>query len=382
MKRKLMILTLLCLLMAALAVCVSAETVKSGSCGENITWTLDDAGTLTLTGTGEMDSYDYGEVPWHNEKEQIKKLVVSDGITALTEEAFTSCLNLDIVELGEDISCLQRNQFAGCVYLRCITIPASLHTINDDVFWRCDNLKHIIYTGTREQWEEIEGLGDNPAIEKASVCFGKDVTIRQVEGCSVVRLECSSCGFLELDVKETASHSFANGVCTNCGVEAVWNYCILEDGTVLLKKYSGFDTDVVIPATIEKLPVTMLLGTFSGWHLLTSVTIPESVTVIDDDTFGGCENLTAVNLPSGLEKIGYGAFRYCSRLEKINLPEGLKVIDNYAFYKTSLGSVEIPDSVESIGMGAFEDTKLRSVEWPANVSVVPANVFADCRASR
>lgn len=78
MKRKLMILTLLCLLMVALAVCVSAETVKNGSCGENITWTLDDAGTLTLTGTGEMDYYNYGEVPWFNEKEQIKKLVVSE----------------------------------------------------------------------------------------------------------------------------------------------------------------------------------------------------------------------------------------------------------------------------------------------------------------
>ena len=101
---------------------------------------------------------------------------------------------------------------------------------------------------------------------------------------------------------------------------------------------------------------------------LKKVTIPNSVTEIDDYAFSGCENLSSLTLSNKLESIGYATFRYCKSLTSITLPNSLKYLDWYLFSGcTSLKTVSIGSSLqECYNQGSygfiFEDcTALESI---------------------
>ena len=55
--------------------------VASGTCGDNLTWTLDDNSTLTISGTGKM--YDYSEAPWYTYSSSITTAIIEDGVTSI-----------------------------------------------------------------------------------------------------------------------------------------------------------------------------------------------------------------------------------------------------------------------------------------------------------
>ncbi|MDE6848428.1 MAG: hypothetical protein K2J44_03660 [Ruminococcus sp.] len=67
----------------------SAETIVSGTCGENLTYILDDQGTFTISGTGDMTDYDYDTTPWYSERDSFKKVIIENGVTHISNWAFT-----------------------------------------------------------------------------------------------------------------------------------------------------------------------------------------------------------------------------------------------------------------------------------------------------
>ena len=92
MKNKLLLIALFIfsILTLIFTLSASAAVVKFGDCGENLTYVLDDSGTLTITGTGEMTDWSYPDclMPWYSKEELIKEIVFSDGITHIGNEAF------------------------------------------------------------------------------------------------------------------------------------------------------------------------------------------------------------------------------------------------------------------------------------------------------
>ena len=119
---------------------------------------------------------------------------------------------------------------------------------------------------------------------------------------------------------------------------------------------------------------------FYGCSSLTSVTIPESVTSIGNCAFWFCSSLTSVTIPEGVTSIGYEAFRGCSALTSITIPESVTSIGDYAFYGcSSLTSITIPESVTSIGDGAFIGcSALTSITIPKGVTSIGNGAFSDC----
>ena len=93
---------------------------------------------------------------------------------------------------------------------------------------------------------------------------------------------------------------------------------------------------------------------FSGCSVLTSLTLPSSVTSIGDYAFYGCSGLTSLTLPSSVTSIGEYAFRGCSGLTSLTIPSSVTSIGSAAFSGCSgLTSLTIPSSVTSIGSAAF-----------------------------
>ena len=92
MLRVFFILLVLFSLCHCLAPAACADPAASGTCGDSITWTLDDQGTLIISGTGEIDrpapGTDYYQFPWGDYANSIKTAVINEGITGINENAF------------------------------------------------------------------------------------------------------------------------------------------------------------------------------------------------------------------------------------------------------------------------------------------------------
>ena len=121
----------------------AATTVASGSCGDNLTWTLDDYGLLTISGTGPMEEFGYAGAPWTDYSESITSAVIGDGVTSISEEAFAFCRNMTDVTIGSGVTSIARWAFFCCSSLESVFLPAGVTELGTDVFNSCASLTGI-----------------------------------------------------------------------------------------------------------------------------------------------------------------------------------------------------------------------------------------------
>ena len=134
--------------------------------------------------------------------------------------------------------------------------------------------------------------------------------------------------------------------------ESVFIYELLDDGTyaVQLYKFVSEGNTVYFPDSYEGIPVTMIYETTSPAKKdkvrITSIVIPDSVTVLGKNAFADLKNLAEVTLGKGLKVISNNAFSNCPSISSMVLPEGLEVIDDQAFMGcTALTEINIPEGV-------------------------------------
>jgi sugar lactone lactonase YvrE len=154
-----------------------------------------------------------------------------------------------------------------------------------------------------------------------------------------------------------------------------------SNGQVSIIGYTGSDAVLVIPATIDGLPVTIIgSDAFENDTSFTSVTIPTTVFDIGASAFQGCASLTSVTIPDSVTNMGESAFFGCSALTSVSIGHGLSSITVNAFGEcTSLTGVTIPDTITGIQNVAFAyDSALTSVTIPPSVSALGSQVFYDC----
>jgi len=120
--------------------------------------------------------------------------------------------------------------------------------------------------------------------------------------------------------------------------------------------YSGNKRTLQIPGVFRGLTLVGIgrdAFTEDGKNaVITSVTIPDSVTFIEDRAFYRCSSLQSLILPADVRRIGNEAFSYAN-LTTLELPSGLETIGEKAFCYSGLSTVTIPESVSSIGRNAF-----------------------------
>ncbi len=137
MKRKILILFAVLTVMFAVPVIANAEIIDSGECGAdgaNVTWTLDDAETLTISGEGDMDDYDLFSSPWYDNISTIKKVIIDQGVTSIGNEAFRDCESLTSITIPNSVTSIGDDAFYYCTSLTSIRIPDSVTNIG----WRVE----------------------------------------------------------------------------------------------------------------------------------------------------------------------------------------------------------------------------------------------------
>ena len=137
MKRKIMILTIAFL--SSMLMCANAFAAASGRCGDSITWTLDDSGNLTLSGSGEMWNYDTSSF----QNYEIRKATIEDGITSIGDAAFAGCSGMTELTLPNSVRSIEKHAFAYCSGLTELTLPNSVRSIEKHAFAYCHGLTEL-----------------------------------------------------------------------------------------------------------------------------------------------------------------------------------------------------------------------------------------------
>ena len=127
----------------------AAEIVASGQAGYFATWTLDDEGLLTISGT--EDCYVMGL----ENLADVKKVIIENGITKIGDVAFVGFANLTSVTIPDSVTKIGDSAFKRCTGLTSISIPDSVTKIGDYAFWGCTGLTSV------EIPDSVTEIGDN-----------------------------------------------------------------------------------------------------------------------------------------------------------------------------------------------------------------------------
>lgn len=160
-----------------------------------------------------------------------------------------------------------------------------------------------------------------------------------------------------------------------------FKYTVTDENSAVISKYTGNESSVEIPESINGYPVTEIGDSaFKGNFSLKNAEIPNGVKIIGDYAFNDCTGLESITIPESVEKIGKSAFFYCTRLENVNVSDGIKTIGDGAFFGCySLKSFKITESVNSVGEYAFgRCSELKSVTVENGIKSVSNQMFADC----
>ena len=132
--------------------------------------------------------------------------------------------------------------------------------------------------------------------------------------------------------------------------------------------------------SIESNPLYYAHDLYIGDNKVTDLFIPESVTTISNYSFIHCKGLTSVTIPNSVTSIGNSVFQGCTGLTSVNISNNVTTIRSFTFYGCrSLTSVDIPEKVKSIGKSAFNGCSgLNSVTIPKTVTSIGESAFANC----
>lgn len=348
--------------------------VYTGTCGEGAEYTLDENGTLTITGNGSIDFGAFRGFGKEDDKRVIKKVVISSGMIGIGNFAFENCSDLKSVE-----------------------IPASVTSIGSAAFKDCSGLESMNIDEANTTYENPEG--SNAIVEKSSKTL--------VAGCKNTKIPD--------DVKIIGAYAF-------CGCSDLKSIEIPDNVSEI--QVAAFDdcsnlTAIHIPAGVDKIA----LGVFMGCSNLNSITIDSANrsyespgnanAIIDKGTMTLLEGSNNTVIPEGVKRIWQNAFTERIHLKSITIPasvtsivgmpfsdcdslEEIKVDADNAIFDSrnncnaiiesatntliaGCGKTVIPEGIETIGDSAFERVKtLTHVTIPKSVTEIRGYAFERC----
>ena len=371
----------------------------SGTCGSNLTWSICDS-VLTISGTGEMTNWSNtsSSVPWYGYRNEIKHVVIEEGVTTIGNYAFYqmskiktvtnpstlkiigtfafhSCYGLESINLPDSLTSIGRNTtghgpFYGCHSLKTLYIPASVTMINKDAFLRCysltsivvdpanpiydsrDNCNAIIETAQKKLW-----YGCSTSVIPDGVVTVADYAFEYQHNLKSIRISNTVKFFGTTVFKE----------CENLkDIYVEWTSSIpnykLTDWSEHSKANIGIDLDSTITVHVP-CGCAGLYQSLSNW---------KKYKIVDDHKKGGICGANGSNLTwmltcdSVLTISGTGAmadwgsasdvpwYAYRNAIKTVVIEEGVTTIGARAFHSCSnLTSITIPSTVPQIGQNVF-----------------------------
>ena len=272
------------------------ETLLTGTCGENLTWTYSPkTGVLTVTGSGPMSiPAAYNHRPWSDFCDSVTTLELSDGLTSICDYAFKDFTALTVVRLPASLTEIGSSAFSYCEALKSVAFPEGLKTIGNSAFDGCSSLRAVTIP--------------------ASV---KSIEISAFSRCA---------GLREINVAAgNLNYSSLDGV-------------LFDKARTMLIQYPGGKTiaSYTVPESVSEIG----WGAFEECESLKQVKLPNALTCIDWAAFCGCTGLTSITIPDGVSYISSYAFFECPGIKRVTIPYGVQTIAPEAFGYIDGGKTE------------------------------------------
>ena len=284
----------------------------------------------------------------------LKSLTLPNSVTYLGDRAFAFC-PLKSVDLGSSLVFIGDGTFYHNSLER-LSIPSSVTNLGNRAFFN-NSLTAVSFSGEAPS-DGGEVFGANPSLEALYVTSGSTSWNSEFSGVSV-RFGPAPASSASATPTVVPSES------PNAPADVTYVFDTNSDGTVAITGFTGaIPVNLVIPSQIEGKPVTVIGPDAFSSAALDSVTIPDSVTRIEDRAFWA-NHLSSLDVPSTVTSVGKSAFEYNS-LGSLTLGSGLARIGESAFAHNNLVSLTISKSVVNLGNYAFSDNLLRSVTFSGN----------------
>lgn len=275
------------------------EMLGLGECGKNdvdqLIWTLDPDGTLTISGSWRMKDYSANNrAPWYDLRDKIKTVTFGAEVATVGDEAFADCSSLRQIVFSDIMEELGSCAFDRCTSLQEITIPKNVDSIAAYTFAECKSLRQITVSSGNAEYISVDG-----------VLFNKDQT----------KLYCYPAG------KTDTSYYAIPGSVTSI--------------------YSGAFSSCASLTRVDISAKVTSIGfqSFYECEALKEVHIPASVTTIANDSFANCRSLNAVyfegNAPSACSA---AAFNNCASSFTIYYNPGTTGWTDSSAYDASAGT--------------------------------------------
>lgn len=359
------------------------------SCGANasniVTAHFNSAsGTLTFSGEGAMENYQtmHFVAPWKEISNQIKKIVIENGVTSIGSNAFYQCSDmqatLDLSD-AKALTSIGNNAFYGCKKLTgSLEIPDSVTEIGAEAFLDCNNL-----SGNFELPEGLQSVGNDAFYNCYSLTGGLKLPDTVTSIGTGAFYNCANLdGYLVLSSSLTKIPKIAFNNCVNLKVEDKLvipsSVTVIEDAA--FARCSSLTGDLEIPDTVTSIGNNAFYGCSS---LNGYLTLPSQLTVIPSCAFWNCSQLKVqggLKIPENVKSIGWGAFRGCAQLKgSLTLPKDIESIGRQAFYDCTglTGTFKIPDTVTEIEQETFYHCGLDFI-FPSNVTSIGLRAFDAC----
>lgn len=328
--------------------------IASGSCGKNednkLNWTLDSNGVLTISGSGSMMNYDSTEVPWAENRDKIKYLIVKEGVGGLGNRAFADCTQLAYVSLPDSLMGMGYVTFSGCTSLTqieipknvrsigahdfngsgltSIVIPDNITSIESGAFYFCENLTTVdiaegleyIEYNVFQNSKNLTGINIPSTVKR----IGR-YSFDECESLQGINYNGTKTQWNQIEIGETVNLHIDRPLtdkivhCTDgdivpgeiinsgeCGDSLKWvldsNGVLTIGGTGKMQDYSS-TTDAPWNADKDKIKYAAIRA---------------DVTSIGSYAFKNCNMLEAIVIPDSVTTIGIGAFFQCDRLKDIS----------------------------------------------------------------
>lgn len=410
-----------------LALCIGASAAgTSGKCGPSAYWSFDSStGTLTISGSGAMNDYEYGDYPWMDYRDSIQTIVIGDQITQIGRYAFTGTA-CSTIQFGKSVRSIGAKAFSGCRNLNGdLTLPDSVQIVGDSAFSGCTGLNGTLTLGSSLQTigagafhfcpfsgdlvipDNVTSIGDSAFYisdylrpeTQGTLTLGKNL---RTIGAFAFR-ESTYTGSLTIpdSVVEIGERAFyqcenLNGTLTlgrslrTIGKEAFY-WCAftgsltipegvaeIADGAFSslhqFNRDGMFNGTLTLPSTLKTIGAEAFAYTDFSGELL----IPDGVTSIGANAFAKCDGFGGtLSLPDSVKTVGESAFYQCEGFTGLKLPAGLTKIEtlSFAFMAGLKTEVVIPEGVTEIGEGAFECSYMPSVRLPSTLRKIEKQAF-------
>lgn len=316
------------------------------------------------------------------------------------------------IEIGPKVNALTKYLFASLTELQTLTIPSTVSLMLEDVFWKCNGLKTLTIDASEDPLYMVGTFGESglEVLNLNRPLYEGNITVGGSTNYTCKPSFSNSHALTTINfasnVESIAASMFSG--CTSLRSITIPSHITKVgdrafDGCTTLKSINIEDADSPITiesstnsngegTTFENAPVeTIYLGRnveykgtelspFKNLTTLTTLTIGNKTTDINNFLFYGCCNISMMSVPSSVKRVGSYAFYDCNQSRSLTISKSVTEIGEYAFYNCkNLKRLTIPSSVETIGDYAFRSCSgLETIKIGDGVKQIGNYAFLDC----